>query len=428
MDYSQLLKKAQTFVDTAERIIETAGSEERSLTAAEQRDVDGLERKAEEILETVKRAKRLADLESRNISVLDPRNAIDVSPGFSAGGGTKGLEAARIIRAIAAGRGDHTRTLDYASRFFNSGVVRGLSANDGPSGGYLLADSVSREVIEALQARTVLRRMGSLVLPQTEEIPLVVPLISASSTGTYIGEGSNISATSPTLGSLRLTARKLAAIVAISNDLLRGTSGAADQIVSNDLLTSLTVTEDVNFIRGDGAGAGPRGLRYWAPAANLLNMTSPVTVASVEADISALMLRLLNANCRMITPGWIMAPRTRVYLENLRDSVGAKVFPELQQGRLRGYPVAETTSIPITLGTGGNESEIYFVDFADCAILQISGLLVEASTQAAYVDENSNVVSAFSTDRTLVRVISLHDFGMRHAASVAVQTDCTWGA
>jgi HK97 family phage major capsid protein len=425
MDYSNLKQKKESYLRTMLSISQRAEREERDLTDAEERDYNGLKEKVESIIETLTRGEKYLALNTRT-NPLDPANAIDAARSFSGGGDTRGLAAARIIRAIAAGRGDHTRTLDYAQRFFNSGVARGLSANDGASGGYLLAENVSREVIEALQARTVLRRMGAMVLPQAEEVPLVLPLISASSTGTYLGEGSNITATSPTLGNLRLTARKLAAIVAISNDLLRGTSGAADMVVRNDLLTSLAVTEDSAFIRGDGAGAGPRGLRYWAPAANLLNMTSPVTVASVEADISALMLALLNANVRMLNPGWIMAPRTRVYLENLRDAVGAKVFPELQQGRLRGYPVAETTSIPITLGAG-NESEVYFVDFADCAILQIVGLLVEASTTAAYVDENSNVVSAFSTDRTLVRVISLHDFGMRHAASVACQVDCTWG-
>ena len=87
-----------------------------------------------------------------------------------------------------------------------------------------------------------------------------------------------------------------------------------------------------------------------------------------------------------------------------------------------------TTQIPTNLGAGGNESEIYFVNFADCYIGEDTTLSIAISTEASYKDAGGNTVSAFQRDQTLIRVISKHDFAPRHVESVAVGTGITWGA
>lgn len=94
---------------------------------------------------------------------------------------------------------------------------------------------------------------------------------------------------------------------------------------------------------------------------------------------------------------------------------------------MRGFPYKSTTQIPINLGAGENESEIYLADFADVLIGEVPGIEVGASSEAAYHD-GANLVAAFSLDQTVVKVVMQNDLAVRHAESVAVLTGVTWAA
>jgi len=210
--------------------------------------------------------------------------------------------------------------------------------------------------------------------------------------------------------------------------LLRFSNPSADVIVRDDLVNAMAQREDLAFIRGAG-GTEPKGLCGWAPTANNIPSTG-TTLAAVTKDLAAAVLALKKNNVRFIRPGWLMSPRSEMYLMALRDSNGNYAFrDEMLAGRLFGYPYAVTTQIPENLGTGGstNESEVYLVDFADAIIGEATQLIIDASSEAAYVS-GSNVVSAYSLDQTVIRVIAEHDFAVRHPESVAVITGLTWGA
>ena len=86
-----------------------------------------------------------------------------------------------------------------------------------------------------------------------------------------------------------------------------------------------------------------------------------------------------------------------------------------------------TTNIPNNLGSGGNETEVYLSDMSDSIIAEATGLEIAVDSSASYI-ENGAAVSAFARDETLIRAISRHDFGVRHAESVAVKTGVLWGA
>jgi hypothetical protein len=51
---------------------------------------------------------------------------------------------------------------------------------------------------------------------------------------------------------------------------------------------------------------------------------------------------------------------------------------------------------------------------------------VDASSEAAYYD-GSNVVSAFSRDETVIRLITEHDLGARRGESISVLYGVKWG-
>jgi len=339
----------------------------------------------------------------------------------------KGLRAARIVRALAAAKGDMDKAIAYAKKNYDDvEVVKALAAGTDTAGGYLVPEEYSMEIIEFLRPQSVVRRMGATVVPMATGT-LNIPAIAGGSQAAYVGENSEISTQEPTFRNVQLTWKKLAAIVPISNDLLRFSNYQTDAIIRDDLVAAIAQKEDEAFIRGpvSTSQVTPKGMRYWAHTGNVIPATGADDLATVTDDLGKLILALKQANVRFIRPGWLMAPRTEMFLMTLRDTNGNYAFrPEMFTGKLFGYPYAVTTQIPTNLST--NQSEIYFVDFADAVIGEATQLIIDASSEASYTSDGVTL-SAFAADQTLIRVIAEHDFAMRHDKSVAVLTEVTWG-
>mgnify|MGYP001606699420 FL=1 len=158
----------------------------------------------------------------------------------------------------------------------------------------------------------------------------------------------------------------------------------------------------------------------------MLEANGTASLQNTFTDLGNLILKLLDANIPMISPGWIMAPRTEMYLKTLLNSNGYAVFlEEMSRGTLWGWPYGITTSVPVNVGTSSNKSELYLVDFAQALIGESMNLVVDTSYEAAYHD-GSAVIAAYSQDQTVVRAIAEHDFGMRHDKAVAVLTQLSW--
>lgn len=419
---AELRQKRDNYLATANRIVSAAVTEQRSLSEKEQADVDGLKGKAAAINETIRQHDSLRDLveDDERPTEWQQRSA---RPEASE---DDGLSVARMVRSLAAGKGDPERAAAHCERVYGDGeVAKALAAGVGSAGGFLVPERYSLELIEFLRPASVVRAMGARTVPLPQGNMTISKVIEGTSAN-YISENLDIPVTAAKFGAVKLTSKKLAGIVPISNDLIRFSSPSADEFVRDDLVKAVAQAEDGYFLRSDGTGAGPKGLRYWAPAANRLNVNATVNLTNVDVDLNKLILQLLNANVGMVRPGWIMSPRTYIYLLGLRDPNGNKAFPELEQRRLKGYPVALTTQIPINLAvTNTNESEIYFADFADVVVGEVPGILIDASGEAAYHD-GSGVVSAFSRDQTVVRIIMQNDLVLRHAESVAVLIDVDW--
>lgn len=341
----------------------------------------------------------------------------------------KGLTVARMIRAIAAGKGDPERAVRFARKNWglddSDPVVKALSASDADSGGFLIRENYSTDVIDLLRGASVVRRMNPVFVPM-DTGTITMPALATGSSATYIGENTNITNTEPTFGQVQMVWKKLAALVPVSNDLMRFNTINADSIVRDDLVSAISLRSDKAFIRDDGTVNAPKGLRYQAVSGNIFSANATVNLANVTSDLGKMLLKLMEADVRMLRPGWLMAPRTFVYLATVRDSNGNFAYrDEMNAGRLWGYPFGVTTQIPVNLGGGTDESELYLADFADVMIGEANTLVLDASTEAAY-HNGSSVVAAFSLDQTVIRAIVHHDLGVRHRESIAILTAVKW--
>lgn len=339
----------------------------------------------------------------------------------------KGLQAARYIRALAAGKGDPERAARYVRQVWqDETLAKALSESTLAEGGALVPTQYVTEIIELLRGQAVVRSSGATILPMNSG-SASIPKLTGGATANYVGESQNITKSQQSTGQLLLSAKKLAALVPVSNDLLRDASPNSDTIVRDDLVSAMGLREDLGFIRDDGTEYKPKGMRYWAAAANVFASTG-TTLAQVTADVAKMVNKLESADVRFIRPGWIMTPRSKWFLWQLLDANGNPVFrAEIAQGKFMTFPLKVTTQIPNNLGAGSNESEVYLADFVDMVIGENTQLIIDVSTEAAYHD-GTNVVAAFSRDETVVRAIARHDFGSRHDESIAVLTGVTWGA
>lgn len=345
-----------------------------------------------------------------------------------------GIAFAQFARSLMVARGNPDRAFAFAkSTFGESSPVAmelgaALNTNDPNSGGFMVPERFSSEIIGLLLPATVIRRRVQAaggVMPLvggTDNIPTVESGINAY----YIGESQDITPSEPTFGNIKVTEREMAAMVPISNKLLRHANRNVDAMIRNLIVRGMALVEDQKFIRGLGTGPEPRGLRYW-PNITSNSANGTVNVTNIETDARTAELGLMNADIPMIAPGWLMAPRTLAYLRDLRDGNGNLYYPSLQgpNPTWRGKPVDDTNSIPTNLGGTTNESEIYLVDYAYVIIADSYSVKIDASESASY-KVNGTMVSAFSQNQTVIRALTGHDFAVTRAKAVSLITAVKW--
>ena len=353
----------------------------------------------------------------------------------------KGIALARCVRATAASRlagtgaegALHNLKLwgyNEEAEAWADTRSKAMQAGDATQGGFLVPVQYVQDFIAVLRSAAVMRKLRTPTIP----MPTGTARIgkgTAGATANYVGESTNAPKTQMSTGQISLTFKKLMALVPVSNDLLRYSSPGADMIVRNDLTAAMSVKEDSAFIRGDGTDGSPRGLRYWAPGANVLTANATVSLQNTATDLGRLMQQLMGNDIPMTSPSWVFAPRIYNYLVTLVTTTGNFIYQmEMVQNKtLWGYPFGMTTGVPTGLdftGAGSNdESEIYFVDTAQGLIGEAESMSIDASQEAAYHD-GSSVQSAWSRDETTVRAIAEHDFIMRYDKAVAVLAGVDW--
>lgn len=347
----------------------------------------------------------------------------------------RSLAAARFLRALAFANNDMNKAQFFAEKSgwgndrIGKAVMRSLQAGNFSQAGALIPSDFAAGVIELLRSRTVIRRAGPRSLPMPNG-SITLRKQTEAATASYVGESRNIPSTKPSVGQIVMTAKKLAAIVPISNDLLMYSNDInVDQFVRDDLVQVLSIREDRAFLRDDGTENKPKGIRHWMAADHVMP-TNGSTAANIEEDFKDMINALEGSDIRMERCVWLMHPRSKNHLVNLRDPAsGVLLYPEMRAANptLHGFPVLTTTSIPVNLGMGGNESEVYLIDMVHVVIGEVNDIDIAVDASAAYV-EGTELVSTFARDEVAVRAIMRHDIAMRHEEAAAVKTGVTWGA
>ncbi|WP_025740871.1 phage major capsid protein [Salinivibrio socompensis] len=344
-----------------------------------------------------------------------------------------GDKFAQYVMAVAHSGGDLSRAAEFAeSNFGDEHMAAAIDSQSPDSGGVLVHQDYASDLVELLKPRTVVRRMGARSIPMPNG-NLTMPRKTGRGQATYGKEGDDIKITKPTFGDIKFSAKKLTALTPISNDLIRQSSRSAIQLVREDLIDAISLAEDSAFLRSDGSNDSPVGILNQTNKSHIIPASeAPVAKTKPELDavdsfLNSLIKKQRLADAPMITCGWVLSPSVFTFLEGLRDGNGNKVYPELSNGRLKGFTAMFTNQIPENLSAEGNESEIYFTDFSQVLIADTMQYRIAISSEASYVGDDGKLTSAFSRDQTLMRIIAEHDLGLRHDQASAVATGVKWG-
>lgn len=338
----------------------------------------------------------------------------------------EGIEVGFMAHALINARGDRDRAAARLEQEGHSAISAALSGATESAGGVTLPRPQAQQVIGLLRPRVTVRASGARIhdMPAGE---LRNARQATPASAAYGAENAAIVESEPTFDKVEEKFRKLTSLVPIGNSLLRHSSASIAILVRDSIILEMGLKNDLAFLRFDGTGNLPKGLRQWALADHWQAAVAGNDPAVVEAAIRRIKSKVEDANVAMATPGWIMRASAKNFLASLRWPNGFKVFPSIDDsGTLHGYPIRTTSQIPDNLGAGGDETEIYFADFAEIMIGDAMQISFGSSTEAAFVNQAGDTVSAFQNDLTLMRAIAEHDMAPMHDEAIAGLNGVGW--
>lgn len=305
-----------------------------------------------------------------------------------------------------------------------------LSSLSSAAGGYSIPTVLSSEFIQWLYPQSVFLA-GNPTRVDLSSGNLNITGGNASATASYRAENAVLTYADATLRQVSLAAKNLAAVTAMTNELIMRSPMMIDTFVQGDLRRAFLLQMDLSLQRGDGTSNTPTGIRNTVSSTYRIAAVSDIApdAQSIDDELKRMLVLVMNSNMPMDRPAWQMAPRTLLYMESLRNPDGSKAYPNLSitGGTLKGIPIIVSTQLPINLGTGTDESEISLTNFGHVLFGDTQAMTLDVSREASY-DVSGTLKSAFAQNQTVFRLVGSHDVNVRYNPACTTLTAVRWGA
>ena len=205
------------------------------------------------------------------------------------------------------------------------------------------------EFIEYLRPMTLIGR-----IPGFRRVPfnIRVPAQSSGSTGYWVGEGQVKPVSSAAFSTVTLGYTKVAAIVVLTDELVRFSNPSAESILRMDLAATIAAKLDRDFVdptAGPGTTTQPASITY-----NVTPTTaSGITPDALRADIKTLLQGFASNNLSLAGAVWVMTQQQAIAISLMRTTQGVQEFPGMnfEGGTLAGIPVVASEAVPATGGS-----------------------------------------------------------------------------
>jgi HK97 family phage major capsid protein len=295
----------------------------------------------------------------------------------------------------------------YGKRDLTTSTASGTAK----AGNLVATDLLSASFIDVLRNKMVLNTLGAQFLTGLNG-NVAIPRKTSASSAYWVAE--NVAPTestnAPAFDQVTMSPKTLGAYVDISRRLMLQSSLDIENLVRNDLATSIAVAMDGAAVAGSGSnkptgvlntsGIGSvtlgtnGGAPTWGMVVNL--------VREVEID------NALTGSAAFLTNGQVKAKLTSTAKQSSGVEGNFILGPDMNN--LYGYPIYVSQQMPSNLskGSGSNLSAMIFGVWSDLLIGQWSGIDL-------LVDQYSG------SNAGTVRIVAFHDcdFAVRHPESFA---------
>ena len=299
-------------------------------------------------------------------------------------------------------------------------------------GGFLVFDELDTAIIRLVEEYGLVRRKmrNTPMMGDTKNRPRR----TGGATAYFVGEGDQITGSTATWDNVKLIAKKLAAIVTSSNELISDAFiKVADELV-REIALAFATKEDVCGFQGDGTSTFG-GIVGFVPLLSSINgvddggglvlATGNLWSEIVDVDLTTMIGRV--PNYAGIDPEWYCSKAfwSEVMVRLERAAGGNTVF-EISSVKPRpiyaGYPVNWTSGVTaMPVAEANSQICALFADMRMSAMFgDRKGMTIATSTDAVVGD-----TSMFDTDSFAVRGIerfdiNVHDVGTASAAGPSV--------
>lgn len=389
-------------------------------------DATAYEAAEAEVAQIDKHLDRLKAAEARQAQTAAPITAkglpVNVQVNDNA---PKGSDFVKYTKALALSRGNPMQAVEIAKAAGYGNRVEtclkaAVGAGSTTSTGFtnlVEPQLMVNEFIELLRPATILGKLS-----QVRQVPsnIRLPRATTGTTAGWIGEGKAAPITNAAQDDINVGDHKIGAIAVFTEELLRRSEPAADNMVKDDLIATISNAIDVAFI--DQANAGSAGVKP-ASIANAATTaaTTGTNAAAVRADVKAAKKAAISANQSMASACWIMHPVTALALESMTNATtSVREFPLIDSvngGYFEGLPVVLSTNVP---GTDVAGYDVIMAVQGEILVAE-GGLAIDASREASL--EMSDAPTNDAKTPTAAQLVSLWQTG-----SVAIKAirNVTW--
>ena len=315
----------------------------------------------------------------------------------------------------------HIARKEYGDAFLEK-QIKAMSVTSPTDGGYLVPEVYASEIIPLLRDKAIVLKLGASTLPM-DRGNLNLPKMTSGVSASYVGELRKAKASKAKFGNVRLSSKKLMCKVIISNDLIRSNAYGADQTILNDATTAMALAMDRAAFLGKGTEFEPMGL---------FNMDIPtveLNAAPNEGTTGKLLAKLLQNNADTSKLGWaINGFAWEAFYNVVQAASGLYLYrDQMDAGKLNGHEFAVSNQIPVSAASG-RPTDIVLGNWSEFMIGRQGSMESEMFREGTITDENGETVSAVDQDCTILRIIDLHDFGVRHEESFVIGKGLKTGA
>ena len=408
------MKTAKEQTPATKEVKEETGAEGQAVTMTEEQLAQLLEQAAESgATKALKAAADAADDETKD----DP--ADDETKNDDGKDDEAKAAAPAFQKCMMRANKDYDIAASIARKEYGDGFlerqIKAMSVTAPTDGGYLVPEVYASEIIPLLRDKAIILRLGATELPM-DRGNINIPKMTSGVSASYVGELRKAKASKAKFGNVRMSSKKLMCKVLISNDLIRSNAYGADQLILNDATTAMALAMDRAAFLGKGTEFEPTGLFNMAGIP-----TIDLNAAPDETTTGKMLATLLQNNADTSKLGWAFNGFAwEAFYNVVQAASGLYLYREqMDNGKLNGHEFAVSNQLPN--GSGSNRpTNVVLGNFSEFMIGRQGSMESEMFREGTVTDEDGNTISAVDQDCTILRIIDLHDFGIRHEESFVI--------